>query len=88
MIGRRSFSEGKAKFGHVTGPSHDAFRWPSGVWAQQYKSGVATFAEESLVLMNHLHGVDCNDGDAVINTATREQNEAKSRANIYKHGAK
>ncbi|KAH7020819.1 glycosyl hydrolase family 71-domain-containing protein [Microdochium trichocladiopsis] len=71
------FTDGKATYDYVTGISHDALRWPLSVWAQQYKNGVATVTQESVLLSYLPHDVNsCNDGGTVVNTATQLQPES------------
>lgn len=44
------FSDGQDAFDYVDGVPHNPLRWPLSVWADQYKKGVATVTEESLIL--------------------------------------
>lgn len=70
------FTDGYATYDYVTGIDHDAWRWPLQVWADQYKSGVASFTSESVTLEYLLHHVaDCSDGGTTVNTATQLQQE-------------
>lgn len=55
---------------------HSPLRWPLQTWIEQYKTGVATITDESLViqyLLNPLSG--CSDGDTPVNTHTQLQME-------------
>jgi hypothetical protein len=44
------FADGQAAFDYVKGVPHNPLRWPLSLWADQYKKGVATVTEESLIL--------------------------------------
>ncbi|PQE24790.1 alpha-13-glucanase mutanase protein [Rutstroemia sp. NJR-2017a BVV2] len=70
------FQDGDDTFDYVTDMSHEPWRWPLAIWAEQYKTGKATVTEESFILEYLLHSPnDCSDGGTTINTASQYQIE-------------